>query len=264
LFINSGREESRHMDTGNMLSAQGTNLPMSFKPRKDAVHDSDEDGRGSAHHSIKDEVSKGDSSFMDSLKDTGRSVGKWIKTHIIGEEADYQTSCKMAKMVALGATGGGALGAAAGYTYGLINENSNKVNEVWKTHDVNDPVKLLGWSHRDVEDGHTESHTYYTYETVSHTSYDSDGRSYTYYTSELQSHTYYTYEHDGYWHRNTPNIDWTKIGEFKTPALEREKAIGPIEGAAIGLGAGIIGGTIISALSAHIFKIARQLKEVGG
>lgn len=252
------------MDTGNIQSSPVYNLPMSTSSPKDVALAQGGDDSGSSHHSIRDEVSKGDSSFLESMKNKGRSVKEWIKTHIIGEEADYKTHCKMAKMVALGATGGGALGAAAGYTYGLVNENSNKVHEVWKTHDINDPEKLLGWSHKDIEDGHSEAHTYYYYETESHTSYDSEGHSYTYYTNELKSYTYYTYEHDGYWHRNTPNIDWRKVGEFQTPALEREKAIGPIEGAAIGLGAGIIGGTIVAAISAHIFKIARQLKEVGG
>lgn len=208
-----------------------------------------------------DSTSVGSNSMLDTVKKTGRGIKEWIKSNIVGEEADYKTLCKMKKIVALGASGGGAVGAASGYVYGLMNENSNKVNEAWDTHDVNDPVKLLGWSHKCIEDGHTESHTYYTLESVSHTSYDSEGHSYTYYTSELKAVTYYTYEHDGYWHRNFPNIEWKKVGEYETPKLVREKAIGPIEGAAIGLGVGIVLGTVIGVINAQIYKIIAQKKE---
>jgi len=111
--------------------------------------------------------------------------------------------------------------------------------------------------------GHYEAHHYYYYEYESHTSYDSDGKSYTYYTYEQRCYTYYTYEHDGYWHRNYPIVNWEKVGEYKTPHLVHENAIGPLAGAAIGLGAGVVGGGIIGAIASHIFKVAKQLKEKG-
>jgi hypothetical protein len=249
------------MDTGNYLNAGGIGLQrkMSSKPQ-------DSESTGKSHAASGgggDSFSERAGSVMDEIKETGRGIKAWIQKNIIGEEADYKTRCRMGKMVGIGAAGGGAAGAAAGFVYGLVNENSNKVSEAWKTHEVDDPVKLLGFSHQDIEDGHTESHTYYVLDSVSHTEYDSDGHSYTYYTTETRAVTYYTYEHDGYWHRNMPNIDWRKVGEYKTPYLVREHAIGPIEGAAIGLGVGIVMGTVIGAITAHIHKIITQTKEDG-
>jgi len=200
---------------------------------------------------IEDKVEIGKDSQEPEHKTGG--VKAWIKKHLIGDTPDYKTECQMKKIVALGAAGGGVAGAVAGYALGYENAAHDTVSEEWKTHDIKNPT-LTGWSHRDVEDGHYESHTYYTYESVSHT--DSDGK--TYYTYESVSHTYYTYEHDGYWHRNDPNINWSKVGDFKTPHLEHSTSIGPIGGAAIGLGAGIVGGGIIAAVCSHIFKLIRQ------
>ena len=235
----------------NRTSAPASTLKSSSKKKKDDIKD------GFEHSQKKDK------SFKESMKETGSKIGKWLKDHIVGESADYRTRKKMNKMIGIGAAGGGAVGAVAGYAMGYMNESNDKVSEVWKSHDINNPEELTGWTHRDIEDGHYEAHHYYYYETVSHTGYNSDGSSYTYYTNEQQCYTYYTYEHDGYWHRNYPTIDWKTVGSYKTPHLVHENAIGPIAGAAIGLGAGVVGGGIIGAISAHIFKVAKQLKEKG-
>ncbi|HPZ09916.1 MAG TPA: hypothetical protein PL110_17625 [Candidatus Eremiobacteraeota bacterium] len=165
-------------------------------------------------------------------------------------------------MMIIGATGGGVIGTVAGYALGYENSIKDKVSETWQTHDIKDP-ELQGWTHRDIEDGHTEAHHYYYYETVSHTDYNSDGTSYTYYTTEERCYTYYTYEHDGYWHRNDPNIQWTKVGQWQTPHLVHENSIGPLSGALIGLGTGAVGGGIIGAVCSHIFKLVRQHKNEG-
>ena len=252
------------MDTGSYTNTGRMKLPeiLSGLTESKAKADSADEETISTAHSLKDSFSGKSHSTWEDIKGAGRNLRDWIQENIIGEEPDYHTECRMKKIIGIGITGGGAAGTAAGYTYGLVNESNNKVHEVWNTHDVEDPAKLLGWTHRDIEDGHTESHTYYTLVSVSHTEY-SNGQSYTYYTTELQPVTYYTYEHDGYWHRNIPNIEWKKVGEYKTPALVREKSIGPIEGAAIGLGIGLVGGLVIGVITAHIHKLITQKREGG-
>ncbi|MEQ8188419.1 MAG: hypothetical protein ABRQ39_10665 [Candidatus Eremiobacterota bacterium] len=226
----------------------------SFKPKKEVKGES---------NSL-DVQDKFDRSPEGNAEPFGKKVGNWIQKHIIGDTPDTKTRAQMNKMMAIGAAGGGAVGAVAGFAMGYENAAKDKVTENWQTHDIKDP-KLEGWTHRDVEDGHYVAHeyVYYTTESVSHTGYNSDGSSYTYYTSENVRHTYtyYTYEHDGYWHRNDPTISWTKVGEWKTPHLEHSNSIGPLGGALIGLGAGAVGGGIIGAVCSHIFKVVKQLKE---
>ncbi len=226
----------------------------SFKPKKEAKGES---------NSL-DVQDKFDRSSEESSEGFGTKVGNWIQKHIIGDEPDKKTRTQMNKMMAIGAAGGGAVGAVAGFAMGYENAANDKVTEQWQTHDIKDP-KLEGWTHRDVEDGHYVAHeyVYYTTESVSHTGYNSDGSSYTYYTSESVRHTYtyYTYVHDGYWHRNDPTISWTKVGEWKTPHLEHSSSIGPLGGALLGLGAGAVGGGIIGAVCSHIFKLVKQAKE---
>ena len=226
----------------------------SFKPKKEVKSES----------SSLDVQDKFDRAPEGNVEPFGKKVGNWIQKHIIGDSPDEKTRTQMNKMMAIGAAGGGAVGAVAGFAMGYENAAKDKVTENWQTHDIKDP-KLEGWTNRDVEDGHYVAHeyVYYTTESVSHTGYNSDGTSYTYYTSESVRHsdTYYTYEHDGYWHRNDPTISWTKVGEWKTPQLDHSNSIGPLGGALIGLGAGAVGGGIIGAVCSHIFKVVKQLKE---
>jgi len=222
----------------------------SFKPKKEVKGES---------NSL-DVQDKFDRAPEGNAEPFGKKVGNWIQKHIIGDTPDTKTRAQMNKMMAIGAAGGGAVGAVAGFAMGYENAAKDKVTENWQTHDIKDP-KMEGWTHRDVEDGHYVAHeyVYYTTESVSHT--DSEGH--TYYTSENVRHTYtyYTYEHDGYWHRNDPTISWTKVGEWKTPHLEHSNSIGPLGGALIGLGAGAVGGGLIGAVCSHIFKVVKQLKE---
>ncbi|RQW91336.1 MAG: hypothetical protein EHM79_00895 [Geobacter sp.] len=251
------------MDTGNYSNAGRMKLPGILSGLTESPESAGPvvEASVSSVHSPEDSFSERAHSSWEEIKGAGRSLRDWISDNIIGEEPDYHTGDRMKKIIGIGVTAGGAAGTAAGYVYGLANESNNKVNEVWNSHDVDDPVKLLGWSHKDIEDGHTESHTYYTLVTVSHTGYDGNGNSYTYYSTEIQPVTYYTYEHDGYWHRNLPNIEWKKVGEYKTPALVHERSIGPIEGAAIGLGIGLFAGLVIGVITAHIHKLITQNKE---
>jgi len=155
------------------------------------------------------------------------------------------------------------MGAVAGYSMGYMNEAKGGINEVWKDHDINNPTKLTGWSYHTSEFGHQEPH-YYTYtEQVSHTGHNSDGTTYTYYTTEQKTGVYYTYKHDGYYHNYNPQIDWQKVGDFKTPHLVNENLIGPFAGAGIGIAAGAAGGGIVEGISSALLGTTTTLSKLG-
>ncbi len=163
-----------------------------------------------------------------------------------------------------GAAGAGVMGGLAGYGIGYISEAKGGVSEAWKTHDIENPVKLTGWSYSTTEYGHSEPHYYYYYENVAHEQHNSDGTTYTYYTSEQKCDTHYTYEHDGYYHRYSPEIDWEKVGEFKTPHFDHENPVGPLAGTGIGIATGAIGGALVEGASSLIFDTTPSIARLGG
>ena len=222
-----------------------------------------------------------DSFVQTSGKETSDgSVKEWIGKNIKAEEELLPETKKRFKL-GMGAAGAGVLGIVAGYAlggaagagaagglvgYGLgyMNEAKGGVNEVWKDHNINNPVELTGWSYSTYEYGHSEAHHYYYYENVQHEQHNSDGTTYTYYTNEQQCYTYYTYEHDGYKHNYSPNINWEKVGEFKTPHLVHENPIGPLAGSAIGIGAGALGGALVEGISSAAFNTVSSFSQLGG
>ena len=209
-----------------------------------------------------------------------RSVKEWIKENSIQTKppADTKKNSTLATIgitgagvagivagyILGGAAGAGAAGSIVGYALGHAGDSKDSVNEKWNNHDIENPVKLTGWSYSTSEYGHSEAHYSTHTESVAHTGYNSDGSTYTYYTTEQKTDVYYTYHHDGYYHTYSPKIDWDKVGDFKTPELVHANPIGSLGGAALGMGAGLIGGGIAEGIGSAFFGTAGTLSKLSG
>ena len=140
--------------------------------------------------------------------------------------------------VIIGGAIGAAVGAGAGYLYGM---NALKSNEV-SIQDVSEAVttpKLVGADY---------DHDYWT--TESYTTYDSDGNPQTEYRQVY---------HPDDWDPIISHLDTGKRRNYQK--LVNSSAIGPISGAALGAGFGLITGVAAGALTRALTKGAEKQEK---
>ncbi len=169
----------------------------------------------------------------------GVKIKTWIKKNITGKGVrigDYgdQTT----QFAILGASMGGAVGCAAGMYAGYKDIKTDTPQVEWRTHDITDP-KLKGFTHYVVEDGHYEEEYIGT---------DSEGN------PEYRER----YVIDGYWHHYSSNIEYTKVGEYKTPHFKHTGKWTPLSGGLLGLIGGIAIGGIMGFITGVITRIVKE------
>lgn len=137
-------------------------------------------------------------------------------------DPDYGTSLENPErdVVVLGTTAGAVVGAAVGTYLGFRAQDTNQVNEQWKTHSIDHP-SLQGWSH----------HTSARYNEDCHTEGSGDN-----------AHRVCDRELDGWWHRYSPNISERPVGSYRAPEFHNTKFMEPLLGGFLGaVGGGLLG-----------------------
>lgn len=125
----------------------------------------------------------------------------------------------------------------------------------WKSNNINEKT-LMGYRERVVEDYHYEQ-VFDHYTTVSDGT-DSDGN-----TIYRQEAVYRDVKvTDGYWHKFSPDIEYTKWGQYETPSVKFDHGgidVGLRTLAGIGIGAGI--GALAGAVAGGAIAYARGEKD---
>ncbi|MCE1246508.1 MAG: hypothetical protein LWY06_07690 [Firmicutes bacterium] len=183
------------------------------------------------------------------LKGAWQDVKDWVNANITGDDvgpggkksvarivSDYSPAHK--QMAAAGASAGGAIGAAIGLASGHSEITNDKAEVKWHSHDVQDQ-KLVGFTHWSHEVGHTERDYVGT---------DKDGNA--------QYNERYVV--DGYQHTFSPDIKYTTVGSYSTPAYEHSNGWTHITAGLAGLAGGALFGGVIGFTISVINKTIRN------
>ena len=145
-----------------------------------------------------------------------RQVGKKVIDSDFGTELPEHSR----DTLVLATTGGAVLGAAVGTYLGFQSQESNRVNEQWRTHGITHP-HLTGYSHSAVPD----------YDRVCH--YEGSGED-----RREVCHD----ELDGWWHRYSANVRHDQVGSYTAPEFHNSNWAEPLLGGFLGaLGGGLLG-----------------------
>ncbi len=148
----------------------------------------------------------------------------------------YGNKChNHARYVAIGASGGGAIGTAVGLFGGYEEIRHDQVELVWKDNAIKDP-RMNGFSHWSSETG------YYTQDYVGT---DSQGR----------SQYVERWVHTGYNHSFSPKIGYDQVGSYKSPEYSHSAKWNPISAGFVGL----VSGTAIGGVVGFAVSVATKL-----
>lgn len=170
----------------------------------------------------------------------GQKVGnftRWIGEQVVGENDFGSGEDKTRDYAVLGATAGAFAGAAIGTVAGFNSQQTNNIEEVWKTRNINHP-EMNGYSHSAVPVFDTDC-----------TPPDSEGRQQC--TTEIE----------GWWHNYSPNIHNRVVGTFEEPTFQNTNFLEPLMGGLIGA---VGGGAVGLAAGIGVAALQRTLQEKSG
>jgi hypothetical protein len=170
----------------------------------------------------------------------GHKVGnftRWIGEQVNGENDYGSGDDKTRDYAVLGATAGAVAGAAIGTVAGFNSQETNSIDEVWKTRNINHP-EMNGYSHSAVPVFDTDC-----------TPPDSEGRQTC--TTEIE----------GWWHHYSPNIHNRVVGNYQEPTFQNTNFLEPLMGGLLGA---VGGGAVGLAAGIGVAALQRTLQEKSG